>query len=44
MDEIEKKDIKEEGMDNDIGLILWKLQSIEEFLPCYKSIIEQEKE
>jgi hypothetical protein len=33
---------KENLFENDIGFILWKLQSIEDFLPCYKTMMERE--
>lgn len=29
-------------MDDDIGLILWKLESIEKFYPCYNSMLKKE--
>jgi hypothetical protein len=35
---------KENLFENDIGFILWKLQSIEDFLPCYKTMMEREQE
>jgi len=45
MEEI-KRDIKinsiEEINENDFGLILSKLESIEDFFPCYKSMIKKE--
>lgn len=31
------KGLKEE----DLGFILWKLESIEDFLPCYKTMMKQ---
>ena len=44
MDEI-KGDIKiinkEEITEDNFGLILSKLESLEEFLPCYKSIMKK---
>jgi hypothetical protein len=42
MVENNRKDEKENLSENDIGFILWKLQSIEDFLPCYKTMMEQE--
>ncbi len=29
-------------LDNNIGMILWKLESIEDFYPCYRSMIKKE--
>ena len=38
MDEkIDRKDIAED----DLGFILWKLESIEKFFPCYESMIKR---
>jgi len=31
---------KDRGGD-DLGFILWKLESIEDFLPCYKTMMKQ---
>ena len=42
MVENNKKNEKETLFENDLGFILWKLQSIEDFLPCYKTMMEQE--
>jgi hypothetical protein len=39
------KDLKNEGektIDDDLGFMFWKLESIENFFPCYKSMIKQE--
>jgi hypothetical protein len=44
MVENNSKNEKENLIENDIGFILWKLQSIEDFLPCYKTIMEQEQD
>jgi hypothetical protein len=44
MVENNRKNEKENLFENDIGFILWKLQSIEDFLPCYKTMMEQEQE
>ena len=37
-----RKNEKENLFENDIGFILWKLQSIEDFIPCYKTMMEQD--
>jgi hypothetical protein len=29
-------------VDDNIGLILWKLESIEKFYPCYNSMLKKE--
>jgi hypothetical protein len=42
MAENDEKNEKENLFENDIGLILWKLQSIEDFIPCFKTMMEQE--
>jgi len=31
-----------EKIEDDLGFILWKLESLEDFYPCYKSIITKE--
>lgn len=28
--------------EDELGLILWKLESIENFFPCYKTMIKKE--
>ena len=28
---------------DEIGLLFWKLESIEDFFPCYKNLIKNEK-
>jgi hypothetical protein len=38
------KNGKKNLMENDLGFILWKLESIEDFLPCYKTMMKQEQE
>jgi hypothetical protein len=43
VEDIEKNE-KENLFENDIGFILWKLQSIEDFIPCYKTMMEQEQD
>ena len=49
MDEIEKiKNVHDEilnknnSIDTELGLILWKLESLEEFYPCYKTMIKKD--
>jgi hypothetical protein len=44
MVENNRKNEKENLFENDIGFILWKLQSIEDFIPCYKTMMEREQE
>jgi len=39
MEDIHEK--KGEISNNDLGLILWKLESIEKFFPSYKTIIKK---
>ena len=36
------KDSENFLVDDDIGLILWKLESIEKFYPCYTSMLKKE--
>ncbi len=47
MEEI-KRDIKlnNEGdiTEDNLGFILWKLESLEDFYPCYKSMMKKESE
>ena len=31
-----------EHSEEDLGLILWKLESLEKFFPCYKSMMKKE--
>lgn len=38
------KNGKKNLMENDLGFILWKLESIEDFLPCYKTMMKQEQD
>jgi len=33
---------KENGGEEDIGLMMWKLESIGKFYPCYKSMMKKE--
>ena len=33
---------REQLAEDDIGFILWKLESLEDFYPCYKSIMKKE--
>jgi hypothetical protein len=42
MDELARKDEKVNPFQNDLGFILWKVQSIEDFLPCYHTMMKQE--
>jgi hypothetical protein len=42
MDDLTPKNEKVNPFQNDLGFILWKLQSIEDFLPCYHSMMKQE--
>ncbi|MBE3136038.1 MAG: hypothetical protein IMZ43_01375, partial [Thermoplasmata archaeon] len=44
MVENNRKNEKENLSENDIGFILWKLQSIEDFLHCYKTMMKQEQD
>jgi len=37
MDEIKIKSLEED----DLGLLLWKLESIEKFYPCYTQLIKE---
>lgn len=41
MENIEKTD-KENVLNNNVGFILWKLEQIDNFLPCFKSIMKKE--
>lgn len=36
------KNGKKNPMDIDLGFILWKLETIQDFLPCYKTIMKKE--
>jgi hypothetical protein len=38
IEEINRGDI----IENDLGFVLWKLESIENFYPCYKSMIKKD--
>lgn len=33
---------KKTFLEDDLGFILWKLQTIEDFLPCVKTIMKKE--
>ena len=33
---------KENGGEEDLGLMMWKLESIGKFYPCYKKMMEKE--
>ncbi len=41
MENIEKTD-NENVLNNNVGFILWKLEQIENFFPCFKSIMKEE--
>jgi len=32
---------REKENEDDLGFILWKLESLEDFYPCYKSIMNK---
>lgn len=34
--------LNEEGAEEDIGFILWKLESIDKFYPCYKTMLKKD--
>jgi hypothetical protein len=42
MEELNGKNEKENPLLNDLGFILWKLQSIEDFIPCYNTLMKKE--
>jgi hypothetical protein len=33
---------REEKIEDNLGFILWKLESLEDFYPCYKSLMTKE--
>jgi hypothetical protein len=33
---------KKNPLENDLGLLFWKVESIEHFIPCYKTMMKQE--
>jgi len=33
---------KKKPLEENLGFILWKVQTIEDFLPCYKTIMKKE--
>lgn len=35
---------KRNSTDIDLGFILWKLETIQDFVPCYKTIMRQQEE
>ena len=37
-----KKINEENGEEEDIGFMMWKLESIGKFYPCYKTLLEQD--
>lgn len=42
MDENIKKIGREDNTEDDLGFMLWQLESIENFFPCYQSMIKRE--
>ena len=40
MKDIEKISFKQK-IDDDLGLVLWQLESFEKFLPCYKTMMKE---
>ncbi len=38
------KNLKNNQADIDLGFILWKLETIQDFLPCYKTIMRHKQE
>jgi hypothetical protein len=42
MDEKLKNIGREDSIKENLGFILWHLESIENFFPCYKTMIKQE--
>jgi hypothetical protein len=44
MDEPMKKMYKNHLSDDDLGFLLWKFESVEDFLPYIKSIMKKEHE
>ena len=46
IEKIIEKNLEEDGnqreIDDDLGVMLWKLESLENFYPCYKSMIRKE--
>jgi len=42
MDENIKKNGRDDSIKDNLGFILWHLESIENFFPCYKSMIKPE--
>jgi hypothetical protein len=41
MESVEKTD-KENVLNDNVGFILWKLEQIDNFFPCFKSIMKKE--
>lgn len=33
---------RKQFLEEELGFILWKVQTIEDFLPCYKTIMKKE--
>lgn len=42
MEEHILEEIKKDPEDVDLGFILWKLETIQDFLPAYKTIMKKE--
>lgn len=40
-EELIKKE-RQEVLEEQLGFILWKVQTIDDFLPCYKTIMRKE--
>ena len=38
-----KKSVDENMWEEDFGFLLWKLESVENFFPCYKTMINKEE-
>jgi len=38
------KNMKKTPQDIDLGFILWKLETIQDFVPCIKTIMRQKQE
>ena len=42
MDAAKKISEEDGGVEEDIGFMMWKLESIGKFYPCYKTLLEQD--
>ena len=40
--EAAKRANEENGGDEDLGFMMWKLESIDKFYPCYRSLLDEE--